>query len=245
MLKRLLRKLGSDRHGASDPASRFRSAHYLRINARRLEHLATLGLPLAGRRVLEVGAGPGDLTSFFLDRGCSVHATDARAELLAVLAKQHAGRSVTTAVLDLDAPGEFAGEPFDVAFCYGLLYHLGDPTGAIAYLASACRGMLLLESCVSYGDGEALNPVEEDARYKSQAVSGRGCRPTRGWYWARLRAHFPFVYAPATQPAHEEFPLDWTRDANRSPLKRAVFVASRTPIDHPLMLTGLPAEQRC
>ena len=38
------------------------SENYLRINGRRLEHLASLGLPLDGRTVLEVGAGLGDLT---------------------------------------------------------------------------------------------------------------------------------------------------------------------------------------
>ena len=49
-------------------AAEFHTDHYLRHNQRLLEHLATLGLPIAGRTVLEVGAGIGDLTSFFLDR---------------------------------------------------------------------------------------------------------------------------------------------------------------------------------
>ena len=60
--------------------SAFRNFQYLRMNARRLEHLASLGLPIAGREVLEVGAGIGDLTSFFLDRGCSVTAIEPRPE---------------------------------------------------------------------------------------------------------------------------------------------------------------------
>jgi 16S rRNA A1518/A1519 N6-dimethyltransferase RsmA/KsgA/DIM1 with predicted DNA glycosylase/AP lyase activity len=46
----------------------FHSNHYLRMNQRRLEHLASLGLPLSGRTVLELGAGIGDLSTFFLDR---------------------------------------------------------------------------------------------------------------------------------------------------------------------------------
>jgi len=69
--------------------SAFRSFQYLRMNARRLEHLAGLGLPIAGRDVLEVGAGIGDLTSFFLDRGCSVTAIEPRPENRACFATQY------------------------------------------------------------------------------------------------------------------------------------------------------------
>ena len=67
----------------------FRTEHYLWINARRLEHLATLGLPLRGTRVLELGAGIGDLTSFFLDRDCTVLALEGRAENRAVFERLH------------------------------------------------------------------------------------------------------------------------------------------------------------
>jgi hypothetical protein len=38
------------------------------------------GLPLAGRRVLAVGAGVGHLSCFFLERGCEVVVTEARSE---------------------------------------------------------------------------------------------------------------------------------------------------------------------
>src|SRR5205823_5780095 len=57
----------------------------VRMTARRQEHLAGLGLPLAGRSVLEVGAGVGTHSTFFLDRDCSVLATDARTENVAVM----------------------------------------------------------------------------------------------------------------------------------------------------------------
>ena len=67
---------------------------YLRLNARRLEHLASLGLPIAGGEVLEVGAGIGDLTSFFLDRGCSVTAIQPRPENRACFASQYGDAEV-------------------------------------------------------------------------------------------------------------------------------------------------------
>jgi hypothetical protein len=45
----------------------FHNLRSLRMNARRLEHLM---LPDGSRSALEVGAGIGDLSAFFLDRGC-------------------------------------------------------------------------------------------------------------------------------------------------------------------------------
>lgn len=60
----------------------FINDEYQRHNRRRQEHLASLALPLANKTVLEVGAGIGDHTSFFLDRQCRVTVTDARAENL-------------------------------------------------------------------------------------------------------------------------------------------------------------------
>ena len=58
----------------------FHSNNYLRINQRRLEHLVSLGLPLSGRTVLELGAGIGDLSTFFRDRDNEVTSVEARPE---------------------------------------------------------------------------------------------------------------------------------------------------------------------
>src|SRR5207344_1132901 len=53
------------------------------INRARQQHLASLGLDLAGKNVLEVGAGIGLHTPFFLERGCDVTVTDGRSASLA------------------------------------------------------------------------------------------------------------------------------------------------------------------
>src|SRR5579863_6438912 len=62
----------------SSAESDFRSSSYLRHNQRTQEHLASLGLPLAGKTVLEAGAGIGDHSTFFLDRGCPMVISDGR-----------------------------------------------------------------------------------------------------------------------------------------------------------------------
>jgi len=229
------------RLGLRKPQATFHAAGYLRHNQRRQEHLATLGLPLAGRSILEVGAGIGDHTGFFLDRGCRVMVTDGRPANVTVLAREFGPGSAK--LLDLDRPDASFDERFEVVYCYGTLYHLSRPGEAIAYLGARCKNMMLVETCVSVGDTEAMNPEKEQARNPSQAVSSLGCRPTRPWVRNRLLEHFPHVYATTTQPWHEEFPLDWSQEAPPGRLTRAVFVASREPLSVPTLTDGLPQVQ--
>jgi SAM-dependent methyltransferase len=221
----------------------FHSDHYLRHNQRRQEHLATLGLDLAAKTVLEVGAGIGDHTSFFIDRGCSVTTSDAREENLVLLRQRLPGCRVWA--LDLDAP-EAPLERFDVVYCYGTLYHLAKPADALAFLAERCDGQLLLETCVSLGDDLAVNPVREDVTNPSQASTGIGCRPTRPWIVDQLRRHFAHVYVTTTQPWHEEFPLEWGSEAvsDSAQLTRSVFVASRTPLHLSALSAEIPVRQQ-
>lgn len=133
--------IGSYAADNRQPASAFLSAHYQRHNQRRLEHLASLGLPLASRSVLEAGAGIGDHTSFFLDRGCRVLACEARAENLRLLEERFANHParerLTTERLDLDDPVPAAIAPHEVVYAYGLLYHLSRPAEALQHLAGA------------------------------------------------------------------------------------------------------------
>jgi hypothetical protein len=213
------------------PSDFFHSYKYLRHNARRLEHLASLRIPVAGLTVLEVGAGIGDHSGYYLDRGCKVTITEARDENLRVLSERYAGEQI--ARLDLENPQRVTGAPFDVVHCYGLLYHLSNPEQALAFLAEHCRQFLFLETCVSFGNDKQVNLVAEEQADPTQAVSGTGCRPTRRWLFEELQRHFPHVYCPLTQPNHDEFPLDWTapekhRSKHGNGLVRAVLVASRT-----------------
>jgi len=54
--------LGPDPAAMEVALNDFHSVGYLRHNARRLEHLNSLGLDISGRSVLELGAGIGDHT---------------------------------------------------------------------------------------------------------------------------------------------------------------------------------------
>jgi SAM-dependent methyltransferase len=218
----------------------FLESDALAINEARMTHLATLRLPIDGKSVLEVGAGIGLLTGFFEERGCKVLSTDARTENVEEIRRRHPNRRV--AVLDLDLPqGVAALGRFDVVFCYGTLYHLAAPEPALAALGGV-SDMILLETCLSRGDGEAVASVEESATI-NQAFSGQGSRPTRAWVLSRLREFWGHGYLSVTQPSHPDFPLDWSKPAT-SPNTRAIFVGSRTPLANPLLTEDIPTLQR-
>lgn len=233
----------------------FRSLQYRRHNIRRQEHLASLGLDLHDRAVLEVGAGVGDHTTFFLDRGCTVLSTEPRpenCEIFSETMKQYLiegydkVRNCHLYQGDVESLHNAIKEPFDIIYCYGLLYHVENPAEVLAILARYCRGLFLLETCVSYGDHESVNPISEPQSDPSQSFHGNGCRPTRPWIFNRLKTLFPQVYVPKTQPAHEEFPLDWTSTPPEGRLTRAIFIGSHRPLTNPLLLDKLPDKQfRC
>lgn len=229
----------------------FRNPSYKRNNNRRQEHLATLGLDVFDKSVLELGAGLGDHTSFFLDRGCTVTSIEARPENCKFFAAtmEFVGKhgyfpaaKWNLIEADVNALNPTALGKFDIVYAYGIFYHLADPDGALKLFAAFCGDLLLLETCVSVGDYEAANIVTEPKEVQTQAFDGLGCRPTRPWIFNRLRALFPYVYVPKTQPVHEDFPIDWTV-APKTELTRAVFIASRQPIDSPMLLSELPAKQ--
>jgi SAM-dependent methyltransferase len=230
----------------------FLHPHTIRMTARRQEHLALLGLDLANKSVLEVGAGIGMHSSFFLDRGCTVLCTDGRAQNVSTMEALYTAYqwyvrrgSISFALLDIEADHIDKRFARDIVYCYGLLYHCADPAKAIRNLAHCCRELLLLETSVS---PEPSNPSlrlgSENAADVSQSIHGHGSHPPREFIFAELGKHFPHVYSPVIQPAHEMFPEDWD---NVSPLSRqtvrTVFIASRRELANPMLSKGLPRRQ--
>ena len=217
----------------------FRNPRYTRHNARRLEHLASLNLDIHGRSVLEFGAGVGDHSSFFLDRGCHVTSIEPRAENVAALLHRYATegaafpeeqhRVIRCSVEDCAA--FLAGARFQIVYGYGLLYHLGEPETFLRRSAAYCEGLYLLETAV-----RDLTDIEsayvEDAADLTNSFSGACRLLSRREIFDVLRQCLPHVYMPVTQPAHEQFLRDWTTTPRSRPNRhRAVFVGSVTPLD--------------
>ncbi len=240
--RRIFNGMGFDIVRNNDVVHAFHSNHYLRHNARRLEHLASLRIPVAGLSVLEVGAGIGDHTHYYIDRECRVTITEARAESLLHL--KHRYPDCNVQFLDLELPHHLEDSPFDVVHCYGLLYHLSKPKEALAFLSENTIKMLFLETCVSFGEKEEVNPIVEPQSSPTAAYSGTGCRPTRAWLFRELQGLFEYVYLPITQPCHAEFPLDWTTpQKHKGGIQRAIFIASREPLKNEKLKPSLLSRQ--
>jgi len=109
----------------NDPFAVFLTPEANAINIMRQAHLASLGLDLACKQVLEVGAGIGLHTPFFLERGCEVLVTDGNAENVGEIRRRLP--NVPSTLLDLEQDGalDHLGT-FDIVYCYGLLYHLTE-----------------------------------------------------------------------------------------------------------------------
>src|SRR5215472_9704948 len=127
----------------------FKHPNYQRHNGRRLEHLASLGLELRNKSVLELGAGIGDLSTFFLDRDCTLVSVEARpencrifADTMTALAAGGYTRGSRSRLIcgDVESLDRFVEGRFDIVFCYGLLYHLRNPEAALASMADHCSG---------------------------------------------------------------------------------------------------------
>ena len=155
-LGRAYRRMAFDLVRRQSPVAEFHSDHYLRHNARRLEHLASLRIPVAGKSVLEVGSGIGDHSHYYIDRGCDVLITEARVESLHYLRRRYPTTRVQ--MLDLEHPTALQGGPFGWIHCYGVLYHLANPQGALEFLSRNASGVLVLETCVSFGVTKKLIP---------------------------------------------------------------------------------------
>lgn len=212
----------------------------LAINRARISHLISLGLPLAGKQVLDVGCGVGHLAASLVRQGCRVVCVDARQQNVASLRSRYPDLEAYVADLEREPLSRFG--VFDIVFSYGVLYHLENPLAALRNMESVCRELFLLETLVCDHRLPILLLADESREF-SQALAGVGCRPSPSYVVAALnRAGFRHVYAPRVPPDHPDFRfewknnLEWQRDEH---LLRCVFLASKTEIHNPNLVALL------
>jgi len=231
----------------SSQAPVFDTEAALAINQARLEHLASLGLPLDRRKVLDVGCGVGHLARFFVERGCDVTCVDVRQENVSGLRKIYP--DMEAHVLNVENQALSRLGRFDVVFCYGLLYQLENPLAALRNIASVCDDLLLIETVVTDHGEPLLRLVDEPAETSNQAAIGLASRPTPAFVALALsRVGFPYVYGPVHPADHPDFRFEWNNDlewSREGHLLRCVFVASRTDVTLPALrlLVGVGPEE--
>ncbi len=134
---------------------------------------AVLGLlgDVMGRRVLDVGCGPGLYAEDLLARGAEVVGFDQSPEMVRI-ARQRAGDRLDVRVHDLDSPLDWlADESFDAALMALVVHHLDDRPAALRELHRVLRpgGGLVVSTHHPTSDWLRLGgnyfsvePVEED-----------------------------------------------------------------------------------
>lgn len=134
-----LAKFSELAHRWWDPESEFRPLH--QINPLRLDWICGL-VPLAGKRVLDVGCGGGILSDAMARRGADVLGIDLASKPLKV-AQLHAMEAGTTSVRYREVAAEaLAAESpaaFDVVTCMEMLEHVPDPSSVVRACATLVR----------------------------------------------------------------------------------------------------------
>ena len=221
----------------------FDNAEAIEINRARLAHLESLGLPLEGKRVLDVGCGVGHLAQFFVAKGCKIACLDARLENIDELHQRYS--TLEAYVANVETESLLRLGTFDIIFAYGLLYHLENPLVALRNMASVSRELLLLETMICDSQLPVLRFEDESSAF-NQALHGLACRPSPSWVVQALnRIGFQFIYAPDKPPNHRDFQIEWRNNLDwwreNHPL-RCVFVASRTELHNPRLVQLLGAD---
>lgn len=57
---------------------------------------------------------------------------------------------------------------------------------------------VILETCVSFGEGVSLNRMSEDSDVFSRVLHDEAGRPTRQWVFNTLKLRYEYVYATRT-----------------------------------------------
>lgn len=133
--------------------------------------------PFAGRRLLEVGAGTGNLTRFFL-RCEEILAVDLDEGFLKELERRIGPTPrVKTAVVDISSPDDLIGDRlFDTILCVNVLEHIQDDEATLKrfrnHLAPGGRLLLLVPAHASLYGG-----VDSSAghvrRYERRMLAGK------------------------------------------------------------------------
>jgi 2-polyprenyl-3-methyl-5-hydroxy-6-metoxy-1,4-benzoquinol methylase len=170
----------------------FNDVEQARLSAAVCEVLAAVGSQHdTPPRVLDVGAGTGNLTAHFLGAGATVVAADVSPECLRVVREKfaHTGR-LTTQLLDGRTLSGLADCTFDVVACYSVLHHVPDYLALVADMGRVTRpgGVVYLDH--ERHDASWLTDPARD-QFIREAVVWPAKRWTRfikpATYWRRLK----------------------------------------------------------
>lgn len=133
-----LQKFSELAHRWWDPTSEFRPLH--EINPLRLEWINAL-VPLAGKRVLDVGCGGGILAEAIAKKGANVKGIDLSVKALKVaeLHSLESGVQVSYELIAAEALAAREAGQYDVVTCMEMLEHVPDPSAIVQACATLVK----------------------------------------------------------------------------------------------------------
>jgi SAM-dependent methyltransferase len=162
---------------AADAYDRF-MGRYSALLAPEFADFAGVG---SGRRVLDVGCGPGALTSELVERvsASNVSAADPSEQFVAAALERHPGVDVRRAAAE-ELP--FADGTFDAALAQLVVHFMADPGRGLAEMARVTRAGGVVAACVWDHAGEqtplapfwqAVHELDPAAEDESELAGGR------------------------------------------------------------------------
>ncbi|MFL5983123.1 MAG: class I SAM-dependent methyltransferase [Gaiellaceae bacterium] len=129
----------------------------------------------AGKRVVDVGCGPGALTAELVARGAQVSAAEPSPSFVEAARTRYPSVDVRQASAE-DLP--FEDNEFDAALAQLVVHFMADPAGGIAEMARVTRtGGVVAASVWDMGGGQApLSPYWRAARELDSGVQGEDSR---------------------------------------------------------------------
>jgi SAM-dependent methyltransferase len=176
------------------------------------------------RTAVDAGCGIGLFSDKLVSLGLNVVAFDARVENICEAKRRYS--NIDFHVLNVEDPrlGELG--QFDVALCFGLLYHLENPMLAIRNLYAITKKILIIESIIAPSRLPTASLVDESPG-EDQGLNYFALIPSESAFIKMLyHAGFLEVYEMTRLPNHNEF-----RATALHQRRRTILLASRLELD--------------
>jgi ubiquinone/menaquinone biosynthesis C-methylase UbiE len=166
---------------------------------------------LNGRKILDVGCGPGHYSSYFIDKGYEVEAIDTSSEMLRLVRERDP--RIQTRMLDMSSLDYSEGQ-FDGLWVCASLPHI--PKELVSEVLQGFRHVLRSDGCM------LVNAIigHLDYRLETQEEMGSNYgKPGRFFQWYPTPATFKEIL----EQAGFKVKAEWHRDITSQVLKNAIL----------------------